>query len=217
MKITLSYQPQQLQPPNAYAAVLQCVTQDHAIEAKFDLEYLGRESISKEELKAEGFTENDDYSWKGNIDLGWKKDIISFATMDILPEPDNEIYLHIEVDDVKKGFAKNIDEADVLFQEILQAIIEQDQIEAPLDLKIKLNGREYEVIWNFSKRSIIVNKVESIGWESGRKIMHLIFSPDYGSMAGSSKPPNDGVYLDGSWYPISNDVKQELMINLKNL
>ncbi|MEQ9007824.1 MAG: hypothetical protein RLP12_08070, partial [Ekhidna sp.] len=136
MVITISYQPQHLAPPFAYAAVFKFEIGSKEITAELTLEYLGRDTISLDELKAEGFTKNDDYSWRGVIDPKWKADILSFSTLQIQSEPDSEIYLHIAIEDEQKGFAKDIQSADVLFQELLQAVIEQDQIEAPLKIQL---------------------------------------------------------------------------------
>lgn len=217
MTITLSYQPQFLAPPFAYAAVFKFTLGNDEIATQLDLEYLGRESVSPDELKAEGFTQDDDYSWRGIIDLNWKSDILSFTTMERCAEPDSENYLHIEVDKEHKGFPKNIKKADTLFQELLQVVIEQDQIEAPLSIQLVLNSKSYEITWEFSKRAILMQANEYSNWELGRTIMKHIYSIDYSNASGSKKAVRDCVFLDGLWFPIDARQREKLLSYLKDL
>ena len=53
MKLTLSYQTQQLPPPFAYATVITIDESNDQIFVTFSLEYLDRASVSDDELRAE--------------------------------------------------------------------------------------------------------------------------------------------------------------------
>lgn len=217
MKITLSYQLQQLPPPFAYAAVFRFELSDGKIAVNLNIEYLGRETITLEEIRAEGFTENDDYTWSGLLNPAWENDILSFNKVETNPNPNEEFYLHIEVDGRPKGYPKNIERANTLFQELLQAVLEVDNLEAPLRVDLKLRGKQYEIEWNFSARTVFLGNKESKNWETGRTLMKNIYSVDYSQISPSKKPGDNSVMLDGSWYPLSNAIVDQIIPNIKEL
>ncbi|MEP0985185.1 hypothetical protein [Ekhidna sp.] len=217
MKITLSYQPQLLSPPYAYAAVLKFDSSGDEIETEFEIAYLNRDLISIDAIKSEGFTENDDYSWKGDFNPNWKKDIESFARLKSMEDPDAEIYLHISVNDSELGFPKEIKKADKLFQELMQAIVERDQLELPLQLDLKLDGQPVQIKWRFWERMVLVNDNQSIDWEAGRNMMELIYSINFELIKPSKKSVKNCVNLEGVWYPIKDNVAQTLIGQMAQL
>lgn len=201
MKLTISYQPQQLPPPFAYACVLDIDISATAIDASLQLEYLDRDTVSDDELRAEGFTRDDDFSWKGQINPKWKGDIEKIAKLSVTENPDANIYLHIALDGRQVGFPKNIGTADLIFQEVFQAILEQAEIESPLAFQSVLEDKKHMVLFSFSKRLIEFDGKVSFNWEIGRELIKLIYNMDFESLKHSKKQQNYSVYIgDEQWY-----------------
>ena len=211
MKITISYQPQQLPPPFAYACVLDIDLSATAIDASLQVEYLDRDAVSDDELRAEGFTRDDDFEWKGQIDLKWKDDIEQLAKLSVTENPDEDIYLHITIDESQMGFPKNIGTADLIFQEVFQAILESAEIESPLEFQCVLENKKHVVLFSFSKRSIKFDGNVSFKWEIGREIIRLIYNLDFESLKHSKKEQNNNVYIgDDQWYLLPNPIMHKL-------
>ena len=216
MKIRISYQPQQLPPPYAYAAVL--VVETEKMNAQFELEYLGRDVVSDDELRAEGFTRDDDFQWSGHLDQKWKKDIEGLTTMDMDSNPDADIYAHVDLNGKALGFPRNINHADLIFQEVLQSILELAGLEMPLTSLCLISNKKYDLTWNFSKRTIDVNTNESEKWEDGREVIKLIYDSDFDSFQYSKKPTDPSVNPgDGRWYHVPKKYAAELKSLIERL
>ena len=217
MKLILSYQPLELHPPFAYAAVFEIEMKDEKNFSQLDIEYLGREHVSGDELKAEGFTENDDFSWSGELDNRWKKDIEFIANQDTQTDPDDHIYLHINLNGNDKGFPKHVEESEMRFQELMQAVLEASEIESPLEAEISVSGKQYALSWSFQHRKISINKSSSNNWEAGRELMKLIFNRDFDSLKTSRKATADSINPgDGFWYPIKDSQSRKKITELLN-
>lgn len=211
MKITISYQPQQFPPPFAYACVLDIDLSATAINASLQLEYLNRDAVSDDELRAEGFTRDDDFEWKGQIDLKWKDDIEQLSKLSVTENPDENIYLHISLDNKPVAFPKNIGIADLIFQEIFQAILESAEIESLLEFQCVLEDKKHVVLFSFSKRSIKFDGNMSFKWEIGREIIRLIYNLDFESLKHSKKEQSNSVYIgDDQWYLLPKSIIHKL-------
>ncbi|WP_420578413.1 hypothetical protein [Ekhidna sp.] len=201
MKITISYQPQHLPPPFAYACVLDIDISATAIDASLQLEYLDRDAVSDDELRAEGFTRDDDFEWNGKISPKWKEDIEQLAKLSVTENPDANIYLHIALDGRQVGFPKNIGTAELIFQEVFQAILEQSEIESPLEFQSVLEDKKHMILFSFSKRMIEFDGKVSFNWEIGRELIKLIYNMDFESLEYSKQQQNNSVYIgDEYWY-----------------
>lgn len=207
MKLILSYQPLQLQPPFAYAVVFQFKVKNSDINAMFDLEYLGRADVSDDELIADGFTRDDDFIWKGTLNHRWISDIEFFVNAEVGQEPDDQVYLNIHHNDKDRGFPLKIDQAEILLQELMQAILETNEIESPLASQVSIAGKIIDLKWSFKDRLIRIDDQHSYEWELGRDLIDKIFNRNFESLKSIKKPELNSVCPgDGNWYPI-NDVK----------
>ncbi len=50
---------------------------DKDIKARYQINYKGRENLSEEEIIEEGYTLDDDFEWKGEINSAWLQQIES--------------------------------------------------------------------------------------------------------------------------------------------
>ncbi len=127
MKVKISYQTIQLPPPHAFAYTLELVFKPKKLEIKYNLEFLNREEVTAEELEEEGYSDNDDFSWSGELGEAWVNDLQQ-DLMDAELEDESDdfnIYLHIEISDGEEnvsGLALLAEDWDYRLQELIQAI-----------------------------------------------------------------------------------------------
>lgn len=211
MKITVSYQTQELPAPYAYAIVMGLAYQKNLLSISFQIEYIGREGLSTEEVEAEGFSENDDFEWKGNLSINWYEDVKRLATMQLKDDPDDKVYFHIQNQD-REGFPVEIDLADGIFQEIVQSILETSQRESPLFISIRDRDRTNLLQWSFATKTFLVNQRE-YPWEKGRKILQLIYAQEIELEAKRDHP---AISMDSKeWYLLEEGVwgQIKLLVN----
>ena len=216
MKLTLSYQPLELPPPFAYASVLQVDLS--SMECKFQLEYLGRDEVSDDELRAEGFTRNDDFLWEGKLNPNWKNDVKKLTEGPFSTSPNESIYLYIQVDDNEKGFPVDMDLSSLVFQEVLQAILEISKIEQPLQILIHCGNNQYSVKWNFENRTIEINDKKSAQWEAGRLLMKDIYKLDFEQLVKSKKSKSNSMNIgNGIWYQLEENYASKILKSIEEI
>lgn len=203
MNFTISYQPQLLEPPIAYAAVMQIKLEDVRTKLDFNLEYLGREEMSDKELKAAGFTGDDDFSWSGELSTDWNNDISLLSQQTFNADPDAETYLHIEANAKELGYPSDIEKAEMLFQELMQAVLEKAEIEAPLQLELQHKNERFNLKWLFSERHIEASNGKHISWELGRELLRAVYSLDFDSIKPKKMPGGTTVnFGDDTWFEL---------------
>ncbi|MEO9870908.1 MAG: hypothetical protein ABJF63_10540, partial [Ekhidna sp.] len=75
-------------------------------------------------------------------------------------------------------------------------------------------GSNYEIIWKFSERVVIINEQLSSNWEIGRELMNEAFSLDFHSLESQERPTKNSLDMgEGLWYPI----KDGQLINRLNI
>ena len=71
MNVKISYQTLQLPPPFAFAYTLDLIFQEDRLDISYELEFMNRDQISLEEIEEEGYSEDDDFNWKGSLGKVW--------------------------------------------------------------------------------------------------------------------------------------------------
>lgn len=204
MNIELSYQTQNIPAPYAYSVVCSFKIANEQIEVDFNLTYLDRDEVSEDEIRAEGFSENDDFKWKGCLGPNWEEPIQELLRVNYQSDPKNEFYLHVITDKKELGFPNISD--DLMIQELIQAVYESAQEEAPLQIEYYNEGKKGSLLWEFAKRKVTINNTE-IAWEEGKTIMQALYSVEMENPKISKKPVNQSISFDGnSW--IAFDVSQ---------
>lgn len=203
MNVKISYQTLQLPPPHAFAYTLDLAFGENEVAITYELEFLNRDDITKEEIEEEGFSEDDDYKWNGTLGAEWAAMLKeSLEAIELEDESEDfNIYLHVEIndgDERRDGMVVLAEEWDYKLQELIQAIYEKAGIEKPLALlcmAIEGNQRSfYEVKGSFEKRTAWVNKTE-ISWEALHDLMADIYTIDFDQEA-VKKPEKDGLWID---------------------
>lgn len=214
--------------PFSHQILLTMQFSDKGIGVDFQIAYIDREDLSEEEILEEGFTLNDDYSWKGIIDNAWVNPIQELLKKTpqkynhkALEEEMN--FLEIEVNQQSSGNPLNQNEWEYLLQELIQAIYETSQKEAPFHLEYRKidkdkNVSNFELNLYYSKRqaeginSIGKNAVKTITWEQANAILQQVFIGEFiPDAALKNDPKHTGKYLsvgDGYWYEFTKSLKR---------
>ncbi|MFN3403612.1 MAG: hypothetical protein ACK40G_05905 [Cytophagaceae bacterium] len=225
---TIQYEPAGLIPPFSHFFVINGFNEKSYIKVELELKYIDRERLSEEEILEEGFSLNDDFSWKGKIAADWILPVCSVLNnCNYTSENPGEDYIYLKFDDGNKqqeGFPVNIEAVSYLIQELVQAIYETSGKESPLKLGFK-NIDESEITnidisAEFSTRTLKISRelsgrrnlkeIINPEWEKLKPVLKAIYIPDYLEEHGSTKSPNkNGTYLnpgDGRWYKFNEGV-----------
>ncbi len=179
----------------------------------FRLVYTDRDELSEEEILDEGFSQDDDFTWSGKLDKIWKRqlDALLEATR-FHNNPSSGGDFTIEVisktgDTEQKVYVAKKETTGWIYfiQELKQAILESEQLEAPLTIEyLKTgDGPATHLVLNgsFASRTFTVRvndrPVEQLEWPVLQKTINLIFNEteiDYDE-AVPGKPYAPGYYL----------------------
>jgi len=216
-------------PPYSHEYRLQIDFNPAGLQIDFQINYTEREQLSEEEILEEGFTLEDDFTWKGKLPKAWKPALIDMlAQTNTLrtkqaPDSQNLIELLVKYDesDPQEGIPENAENWEYFIQEVIQAIYELGQKERPLEIryvvKDKKTTQTIRVDPKFSHRSLKVTKeqngrkeVRSLEWEELMPLLQAVYLPDYNPEKAKEKLPNKpGKYIDhgeGLWYEMGQAV-----------
>ncbi|WP_439489926.1 hypothetical protein [Algoriphagus sp.] len=209
-------------PPYSHVYRLSLNWSTSDLVAELDLHYTDREDLSEEEILDEGFTLNDDYTFKGTLDRVWKKVVskhyeASKWSGKVIAEG---VVTIAALENGKPQQAKAPAEQEgwqLLAQDVIQAIYETAKKEAPLTVNYRqVSGEEKNdcsITMNFSTREaefVAKNQSRIINWEYAVQLMKLVFSPDYNyEIAKEAVPSKEGSYIecgDGYWHELGKGV-----------
>ncbi|GAB3957641.1 hypothetical protein GCM10028805_50730 [Spirosoma harenae] len=200
----------------------------NALQVELAITYPDREDIDDDELIAEGYTRDDDFTWSGKLPKAWLE---SFANLlsktrlqlideESLGEDDDFWEMSIESDDKgsKTGTPANADLWQYLVQELMQAAYEATHRERPFEL-IYLDSNnsqgdiELHLTASFAERNVIVRQIQNqreknrtLPWSTLQQVMSQVYKHDFSADdAQLKRPKRDGQWLNlGSeeWYDI---------------
>lgn len=192
------------------------------LDVVLDLHYTDREDLTQEEILDEGFTLNDDYSYKGTLNTVWIKPLqLLFAkskwTNKNIDEGGITVSPLDQGNDEGVKIPSNQEEWQLMAQDLIQAIYETVKKEAPLQVHYRLVEGEAitdcSVTVHFSNREVIFEKAgtpRTINWEYAIQLMKIVFTPDYHyEMAKEEPGKKRGAYIecgDGYWHELGKGV-----------
>jgi hypothetical protein len=226
---SLKYQTaENLPAPFAHAIEINGVIEQGVshLELSFELTYLDREEFTEDELAEEGFTINDNFSWKGTLPKIWS-DIVfgNLKSANVLHikslEPHQEFW---QVDFEEKAFyPKDTEQFKYLIEELQQAVYEKAEKESPLKLTFLKNQsgehievnisasfveRKLEYTHNNIKEAQIETKI--LDWEELNFILKNTFSGDFETdFALKNHPSHKGLFVntgDELWYEVGKSL-----------
>lgn len=201
----------------------------NALQIDLAITYPDRDYIDDDELIAEGFTRDDDFSWKGQLPKAWLDIVTNLVSKtrlqpideDTLAEEDD--FWDMTIEDggrPKPGKPANVDDWSYLVQELMQAAYESLGRERPfeltyLNLSSQQGDQEVHLTASFAERTVkVLNRqnrrehAQTLPWATLQQLMRKVyeheFSPDD---ALPKRPRHEGRWLNlGSeeWYDISN-------------
>jgi hypothetical protein len=220
--LVLEYDSGIVPPPYSHVFRLLLDWSKGDLETQLDLHYTEREDLSEEEILDEGFTLNDDYSYKGKLNEVWVKPLQQLYDNTKWTNKDIEEG-GITVSPLEKGndqgvkIPGNQEEWQLMAQDLIQAIYETVKKEAPLTVNYrKVDHEEFidcSLTVHFSNREVIfqMNKESRvIHWEYAIQMMKMIFTPDYHYDIAKEEPGKKrGAFIecgDGLWHELGKGV-----------
>lgn len=192
------------------------------LQVDFAITYPDRDEIDEDEIIAEGFTMDDDFSWSGRLPTTWQKAVATligktklhpFAEED-LDEDDDFWEVTIQRNDgqPQQGKPENKDDWQYLTQELVQAAYEAANRERPFEMTYFDNGREgnleLRLSASFAERVIKVHTTQNrqsrsnvLPWNELQRIMSVIYSVEFDSDEALFQPPK----RDGQWLNLGGD------------
>ncbi|OIN59912.1 hypothetical protein [Arsenicibacter rosenii] len=197
------------------------------LQVDFAITYPDREDIDEDELIAEGFSPDDDFSWSGRLPLLWQKavtDLVDATKLapfdeDVLDEDDDFWEITIERPDgqTQKGMPENVGDWQYLAQELIQATYESAKKELPFELTFIDRRREGETELRltalFAERTVKAQSVQNkrsrthtLSWAELQGLMSEIYAVEFDpDEAVYQKPRQDGAWLNlggEEWYSL---------------
>lgn len=220
--IILEYDSGIAPPPYSHVYRLALGWEKESLDVRLDLHYTDREELSEQEIIDEGFTTNDDYSYKGSLDAVWVKPVQELFNKTRWTNKDIEDG-GIILSPLEKGknegvrIPSNQEEWQLMAQDLIQAIYEIDKKELPLSVNYRLVENDHTTDCNltvhFSKREVVFAKEGQsriINWEYAIELMKMVFTPDYHYELAKDEPGRKrGAYIDcgdGFWHELGKGV-----------
>lgn len=225
-----------LPAPYAYFYTLTAKPTGSELQTDLAITYPDRDDIDDDELLAEGFTRDDDFSWSGRLPNAWLRAFADVAGKTRLQPLDEEQlgeeddFWELTLDGGQPGKPANADDWQYLIQELIQAAYEADQRERPFELTFLDNSghgpaHEFVLTASFANRTVVVrdrsqrSNSRTLPWPTLQRVMSLVYSVDFDpDTTLDRRPKTTGQWLNlGSddWYNISGF--RDLMVMLKNL
>lgn len=196
------------------------------LEISFELTYLDREGFTEEELIEEGFSLNDNFTWKGILPKIWSDVVFgNLKSAHVLHikslEPHQEFW---QIDfEGKTFYPKDSEQFKYLIEELQQAVYEKAEKEFPLKLTFLKNQSgeliEVEICASFVERKLEFKRnnitdaqteTKILDWEELNFILKNTFSGDFeAEFAHKSRPSHKGLFVNAGeelWYEVGKSL-----------
>lgn len=241
-KLVITATTPELPAPYAFESKILIDLQGENPFIDFSISYTDRDHLSLEEIYDEGFTETDDFSWKGAIGKNWlpvieetlQKTTLRKTKTPVLGHPMHVLIAseHTMLGAEKSGVPSEYEMWEFLIEELTQAVYEGGKKENPLEIfarKIEM-GKAYDVMikGSFQQReaSIAINTGDkkSLEWSQLKNYMKVLFQADYlGELATAKPPKRNGIFIsmdEKTWYEMGVAIveptkKSQALVRLK--
>lgn len=194
----------------------------------FTLNYTEREDLTEEEILDEGFSPDDDFAWKGTLSKVWKLQLdamLGETKLAAKPASGSDYVVEVKTDEGGNERTGYVSKKETLrwayfIQELKQAILETERIEAPLKIEYLLIDGEKEtlVVLNgiFAERNFTVRindrPVEQLEWHVLQQTINLIFNETEIDQEQSlpRRPVKRGHYLNipgAGWFEFDEGIR----------
>ncbi|GAB3575487.1 hypothetical protein GCM10027578_39760 [Spirosoma luteolum] len=225
-KLRVRYQtPRSMPAPYAYFYTLTArPASNDSLQVDLTLTYPDRDDIDEDELIAEGFSRDDDFTWSGKLPKIWLQtveELVRKTTLhpldeDALGEDDDFWELTLDSTDsvpqtgrpALKGKG-NLNDWQYLMQELMQATFEAGNRERPFELiylRLGAGAKDAEVYLSasFVDRTVSVTtirdkreRMRGLPWTSLQEVMSAVFAQDFDpDDAHLSRPKGAGQWIN---------------------
>ncbi len=212
-------------PPFSHQILLRAEITPAGVQVDFQIAYIYREELTEEEIVEEGFTLNDDYAWKGTLHNGWVRPLQNLVQQTPTRYNDKALeeslnFLEINLNNQKSGRPHNIEDWEYLLQELMQAVYETAQKEAPFYLLYRKIGKdkhlqdvEINVFFAHRKAEVVAqNRTFPLDWDQAQELIQQVFIGEFlQESALKNEPKNGGKFItlgDGLWYEFGKSLKR---------
>lgn len=225
-RLSFRYQTARSLPaPYAYFCTLTARSAaSNALQIDLTMTYPDRDDIDEDELIAEGFSRDDDFSWSGPLPKAWLDSLAHLTAKtrlrpfreDDLGEDDDFWDLKIGDDKTtQQGQPDNADDWQYLLQELIQAIYERMGRERPFMVTyLHVDERqtsEVRITASFAERTVDVisirdrrERTQTLPWTALQRIMSRVYEHDFDPEEAQLKRP-EGPKAEGSWLNLGGD------------
>ncbi len=202
--------------PYSYEISFDFESINNLLQVNFQMEYSHREELTEDEILNEGFTNNDNFNWKGVLNKVWEHELEMILAKTELKNTSKEHEIILKTPE-GEFIPKNFKEWSVLIQDLVQAVFETSAKEKlwQMDILFIKNGFQnlkQKLQISFANRTVdfaFGSKV-ILDWQQAKKLMELIYLADFDEeKANLQLPVNDGVYLcfdDKIWYKLGQSI-----------
>ena len=214
--ISVEYHYLELPAPYSYTKKLLFTISENALLVDYSMEYTDREDFSIEELEDEGFGENDNETWKGELNKDWTESLTLLCSLKIGEKASSANECIVKADGIPIETYGQEHRWDYFIQEITQTIYETAEWETPLMIRYckKESGKApiQTLQISFKNRNIIrdlsLPTEKTIGWDATQTLLELYYLQEFKAGEHSNKIPNQaGIFTDpgdGHWYNIDS-------------
>ncbi|HRH34740.1 MAG TPA: hypothetical protein PKY12_06755 [Catalimonadaceae bacterium] len=161
-KLVISYRTSpDLPAPHSYQAELELVPDDMGLLVVFHRDYLERDMLEKQDIVAEGFTDDDDFVWTGRLSEIWKREVLELVgRSQLLAREPRQLHLMWEAEEKLAGSPEPESEWLLLTEQLIQACLEAGGKELPMELVLgKLEKNNFfekgRLVWFFERKELI--------------------------------------------------------------
>lgn len=210
-------------PPYSHTFKLKIGFGKNFLDTTLDLTYTDREELSPEEIFDEGFTENDDFHFHGEVPKVWENPLKGLYSKSKWSNNKGTEDGGIRVlakdrhGKISRTVPLNQQEWLLFTQDYIQAIYESSKKERPLQIQYLIREKDREILIQltvkFLLRKVEVKtngKIQEADWEATKELLSLVFLPDYDyEKAKEQMPKSPGQFIecgDGYWHEMGKGV-----------
>ncbi|WKN40449.1 hypothetical protein [Tunicatimonas pelagia] len=230
-QLEISFETLSIPPPYSHAYAFTLTFDANELYLQYNLEYTGRDELSKEEIWEEGFSDNDNFKWEGHLPPVWRNTLLAawkgthLVSEEKYAEPlQNGLFIAATLVDGQQtsGIPDELEDWEYLLQELTQAVYEAAQREYPLRIRyVEWFSQKAElqlvITIHFRERSLkIIRQQEqqqrerNLPWAEVKPLMSTLYQLDFNTPEAQTKmPTRPGKYLDpgdGLWYQLGKDI-----------
>ncbi|WP_291779054.1 hypothetical protein [Cecembia sp.] len=210
-------------PPYSHTFKLKIGFGKNFLDTTLDLMYTDREELTAEEIFDEGFTEDDDFHFHGEVPKVWEEPLKSlyskskWSNNKVTEDGGIRVLAKDRHGKISRTVPLNQQEWQLFTQDYIQAIYESSKKERPLQIQYLIREKDREthiqLTMKFLLRKVEVNtngKIQEADWEATKELLSFVFLPDYDyEKAKEQKPKNQGQFIecgDGYWHEMGKGV-----------